>query len=195
MEKNAPFYTDFEQLCDRIKKELSGKERLILAIEGSSGSGKTTLAKRLSECFSAVILHTDDFFLPLDRKTPLRLSQPGGNIDYERLKEEVADKLSAGKHILYRPFDCKIQQIGEGSLLSLAPLCILEGVYSLHPYLGKYYDLSVFVTLPVQERLERLRNRVSPELFAFFTQEWIPLEDRYFEHFDIRQNCDIILKG
>ena len=72
-------------------------ERKIIAIDGRCASGKTTLAQFLAENISCDIVHTDDFFLPFEKRTDERLSLPGGNIDRERLLSEILIPLKNGE--------------------------------------------------------------------------------------------------
>ncbi|MBQ8411006.1 MAG: hypothetical protein IJX15_04645 [Ruminiclostridium sp.] len=87
---------NIEKLTGYIEKLLSEKERVIVAIDGNCGSGKTTIARAVSEHFSCPVIRTDDFFLRPEQRTEERLSEVGGNIDYERFKEEVTASLEKG---------------------------------------------------------------------------------------------------
>lgn len=53
----------------------------------------------------------DDFFLPPELRTAERLSQPGGNVHYERFSAEVADGILRGKPFEYSVFDCSIMGV------------------------------------------------------------------------------------
>ena len=74
----------------RIDALLSRQDRVIVAIEGSCGSGKTTLAALLAKHRDCNVFHMDDFFLRPHQRTPERFAQPGGNVDYERFREEIS---------------------------------------------------------------------------------------------------------
>ena len=39
----------------------------------------------------------------------------------------------------------------------------------------------------------RLRRRVPANRMADFLDKWIPMEDAYFEHFNVRENSDLAL--
>ena len=98
-----------------IDKALREENRPILvAVDGRCGAGKTTFAARCAQVFGdCSVLHMDDFFLPPDKRTPERLSTPGGNVDYERAEEELFAPLSRGGSAAYRPFDCAAGDFGE----------------------------------------------------------------------------------
>ena len=64
----------------------------IIAIDGRCASGKTTFTQKLANYLNAEVIHMDDFFLRNELKTKERLSEVGGNIDYERFTSEVLEK-------------------------------------------------------------------------------------------------------
>lgn len=78
----------------------------ILAIDGRRCSGKMTLASRLQQHLDCNVVHMDEFFLRTAQRTLERLSQPGGNVDWERFADEVLAPLQSGIVFSYRPFDC-----------------------------------------------------------------------------------------
>ena len=169
------------------------KGRLRLAIEGGSASGKTTLAALLRSVYGCAVIHTDDFFLQAHQRTAQRLSQPGGNLDRERLMEEVLAPASKGQTVRFRPFDCSTMTLGQWEELPDTPLTVVEGAYSMHPELSDYYDLSVFLEISPEEQARRIYLRNSPAIAARYLAEWIPMENRYFDSFDVKKRCDLVL--
>ncbi len=180
----------FLPLIDLIK---AIDERLpcILAIDGRAGSGKSTLARELAGLWPSSVIYMDDFFLPPDMRTPERLAEPGGNVDYARFEAEVVDHV--GSAFSYRIFDCGIMDFKGGREISRAPLTIIEGSYSLSPRFGRYYDLSVFVDVDPATQLARLTAR-NPELVQTFADLWVPLEEQYFAAFDIEAAADFVIR-
>ena len=83
-----------------------GKRPAIIAVEGNSAAGKTTTAGVLSRIYDAGVIHMDDFFLPVSRRSQSGWEKPGGNIDYERFRAEVTRPLECGKEISYQIYDC-----------------------------------------------------------------------------------------
>ena len=181
-----------ETIKKRIDELLEQKDMVIVAIDGKCTSGKTTLAGRLAEMYDCNVFHMDDFFLRPEQRTAERFVEVGGNVDYERFMEEVLLPLKAGKPFSYRSFDCRTFTLAEP--LSVAPkkLNIIEGTYSHHPYFGNPYDLKIVLTIDDQTQRERIMQR--PEfLHKRFFEEWIPMENRYFEVFKISDQSEIIL--
>ena len=68
-------------LEEKITELLSGRERVIVGIDGFCAAGKTTLADRLSRKFDCNVFHMDDFFLRPGQRTPERRAEVGGNVD------------------------------------------------------------------------------------------------------------------
>ncbi len=176
-----------------IEKLLTEKERVLVALDGPCGGGKTESARRLAALFDCNVFHADDFYLPAELRTTERLLEPGGNMHRERLLEEVLLPVQAGETARPRRFDHARLAPGEAQTVRPRRLNIIEGSYSLHPALRDAYDLRVFLHIPPEEQLERLRHRESPESFAQFVERWIPLEERYFAACKVAQCADLVI--
>jgi len=181
----------FQQLFYRIDQLLKQKEHFVVAIDGMSAAGKSSLADLLKETYTCNVISMDSFFLRPAQRTPERLAEPGGNIDYERFFEEVAQPLKSGKPFVYRPYDCKTTELTDSVDVCLKPLSVVEGVYSMHPNYADVYDLSVFLSIDADSQYNRLMER-NPSLLERFISEWIPMENMYFEHFRIPEKCDFV---
>ncbi len=175
-----------------IISSLSG-DNITVAIDGRCAAGKTTLAKKLSEHLDCNIIHTDHFFLPMEMRTPERLSEPGGNIHYERLKTEVIDTAAAGKPICYGIFSCKEMKVTHRLTLPKKRINIIEGAYSMHPYLSAKYDLSLFLHVTPEEQKNRITERNGVENLDSFITKWVPMEERYIHYYNIEEKCKIFL--
>ena len=71
--------------------------------------------------------------------------------------------------------------------VSAAPWRIVEGSYSCHPHFGSYGDITVFSDVDPKEQMERILVRNGPELAELFRETWIPLEERYFAAYQMRE--------
>ena len=174
-----------------IRRLQKDKERVLIAIDGRCASGKTTLANRLQEELVCEVIHMDSFFLRPEQRTTERYKMPGGNVDYERLQEEVFAPLKKGQPFCYRPFECSTQQLGEEISVKGTGVVIFEGSYSCHPMLWEQYDLHIFLTVEEKEQLIRLEKREAAKLQAF-QDKWIPLEETYFSFYDIEKRCELV---
>jgi hypothetical protein len=185
-------YCRYIELFRRIDALLGSRASVSVAIEGNSGAGKSTLAALVSEVYDCNVFHTDDFFLPPELKTAERLSQPGGNVDYERLRDEVIAGLLSGEPFWYRRYDCRGSMLSAPVRVMPKRLNVIEGVYSLHPALGDVYDLKVFLKTGGEAQKGRILERSGAELLRRFEEEWIPLENRYFAELGIVESCDLV---
>ena len=113
-----------KNIISKINELLNTKEFVVVAVDGCCGSGKTTLSKKLQNEFNCEIVQMDDFFLPLEKRTVERLNTPGGNIDYERFKEEVINNL--GSSFFYRVFNCSKMQFDGDKYIKKSKLLQLK---------------------------------------------------------------------
>ena len=97
----------------------------------------------------------DDFFLRPEQRTPERFSESGGNVDRERFLEEVLLPVSKGQPVIYRRFECNTFTLTEPVMVQPAKLTIIEGAYSMHPLLARYYDYAVFLDIEGEKQKER----------------------------------------
>ena len=181
----APFFGEVERLALG--------ERAIIAIEGGSASGKTTLGRFLKEKYDCNVFHMDDFFLRPEQRTPERLAEAGGNVDRERFLSEVLIPLSEGREVCFRRFNCSRQELEAPLAVTPKRLNFVEGAYSMHPSLEKYYDFSLFIDISPEKQRERILVRNSEQQAKRFFEEWIPYELRYFSETNIKDRCKMII--
>ncbi|MEG1782373.1 MAG: uridine kinase [Oscillospiraceae bacterium] len=169
------------------------KDPVIIAIDGPSAGGKTAIAKSISDEYDCNVFHMDDFFLTPERKTQERLATPGGNVDYERFEEQVMKNLLGKEPFTYDIYSCKTGESVKSDVILPKRLNIVEGVYSMHPELMKYYEYTIFLDVERPVQLERILSRSNENMLAKFKNEWIPLEDAYFKAFNLRAKGDFAL--
>lgn len=186
-----PCLTEIEQ---RIRCLMEQQQTVLVAIDGNCTAGKTTLARLLAEEFDCNLFHMDDFFLQPHQRTPQRLAEAGGNVDYERFHREVLLPLSRGEAVRYQAFDCRTRQLKETLELPRKRLNIIEGTYSCHPYFENRYDLTVFLAVSPETQRQRVLQRPQWKHKAFF-EVWIPMEQAYFDTFKIKERCSILCGG
>jgi len=186
-------YAYYLSAFQAIQKLSEGSSPVIIAIDGRCASGKSMLANRLSEVFECNLFHMDDFFLPIPMRTRERLSQPGGNVDYERFMKEVLKPLSEGQNVCFQPFDCATGTLKPPVYKSVSSITIVEGSYSLHPQLTHYYDYRIFMTCTPDMQKRRISIRNGQETLQQFLEKWIPMEEHYFKEYAIADQCNLQL--
>ena len=164
----------------------------LLALDGRCASGKTTMAERLQRVLPCNVIHMDDFYLPFSQRAAERMAEPGGHIWVERLRTEVLEPLRAGREISYLPYDCHADRFLPPRKPDPALPTLVEGSYSCHPALRALYDCRVFLDITPEYQRERLLRR-NPESFEAFQTMWIPREEYFFKHCEIRKHCDFVL--
>lgn len=182
-------------LGEKIERMVRGNKQIILAIDGPCGSGKSSLARRLSQLYEANVFHLDDYFLTPELRTDRRLEEPGGNVDYERFYQEIILGIESKKSFSYFKYNCKSNTKEQIDVEGSKKLNVIEGSYSLHPYLRDSYDIKVFLTVEPEVQRQRILLRNGEEMALRFFNEWIPLENFYFKELSIENKADIVIDG
>ena len=187
-----------ESAADCVLQKMAEIEKqpypLIMAIDGRCAAGKSTLAAALGKALKCNVFHMDDFFLRPEQRTRQRLLRPGSNVDYERVREEILLPLADGKSVEYRPYDCRSRRMMKPVSARPKAWNIVEGVYSCHPELWDFYHLRIFLTLNAQEQRLRIQERNGVQRVREFSELWIPLEEAYFEAFQIEKRVELCLE-
>jgi len=164
----------------------------IAAIDGRAGAGKSTLAEAAAGIFDLNLFHADDFFLPPEMKTPERLSAPGGNVHFERIREEIISPLLKGKDVEFRRYDCFSGALLPPERVSFKPKNLIEGAYSHHPALKKAYSLKLFLGINPDLQRRRILLRNGADMLSRFESEWIPLEEKYIKECKTEEKADFV---
>ncbi len=167
------------------------KDYSITSLDGKCASGKTTITRELNNKYT--IINIDDFFLSNEKKTPKRLNEIGGNIDYELVKEnltKIKDAYSKNQvKVLLKCFDCQ-KQAYYNKEITLKKKTIIEGVYSNHSYFKELIDYNTYLYVDDETQLKRVLNRTLKDRFI---NEWIPLENKYFDYYQLEDHCNLII--
>lgn len=187
---------DYEQAFEyflRVIKDYKGKLPLVIAFDGRSASGKTTLAEKLGDYLRIPVIHTDDFYRPKNEFGKLEVTEFDGNFDVTRFKNEVVDGIYSKKSFKYGVFDCADGEIAEYINVAVSNCYIIEGAYSLNPNLTDYASFKVFFDISGATQKERIILRNGAEKYNKFNEIWIPCEERYINHYNIKSRCDVIV--
>ena len=165
---------------------LTQSSRSLAVLDGPCGSGKSTLALRLSQAIPTLqVVHMDDFYTPMSKKTRERLSVPGGNADWERLCAEVLTPWLYGQDGLIRPYVCHEDRYLPSVILHADCPLLIEGSYSGLPQISAKADFRFFLSISTELQTERILHRNGPDGLKAFQEKWIPLENSYFTYYHL----------
>ncbi len=183
----------FMDVFTEVDRTVLQKPHVLVGIDGMCAAGKSTLAELLRAVYGCGVVHADDFFLRPGQRSALRLAEPGGNIDYERLAP-VAAKAAHSEDFTYQAFDCRTGEMGEWHTVPAGHVTVLEGAYALGPKVGARCDVRVFLSVDALVQRARIAAREADSGMAErFETEWIPLENTYFSAFGVRESCDVVV--
>ena len=181
-----------DEINEIVKQEDNTDRPILVAIDGRCGSGKTTLGEYLKGQFDCNLFHMDDFFLRMEQRTPDRMKETGGNVDYERFYETVLIPVQKKESVCYQPFSCKEWRLLDAYEIPYKRINIIEGSYSLHPYFGKPYQLKIFMNIASDVQLANIRKRNGEEKAKEF-QEY--REAAIAQEFDLDEVSQRILNA
>ena len=187
-------FAKFLPVFERIEKLLAASDSpIVVAIDGRSGAGKSHLGQLLQDVYDCPVIAMDHFFLRPEQRSPARLAEAGGNVDYERFSLEVLPQIQANQAFSYQIYNCQDQSFAPSPLIEPHRLIVVEGSYSHHPALAGDYDLKVFLTVSPETQKERILKRNGPIMLERFIKEWIPMEELYFSALQVSEKSDIVL--
>jgi uridine kinase len=179
-------------LVDRMSSAL-----VLLAVDGHSASGKTSLARALLTARpGATLVHTDDFYRPMEAGARAALDAAGGYAgyyDWQRLEAELLRPLRSGSRARFRRYDWGRNDLGDWSEVEPAGLVVIEGCYSARPELRAWYAAVVLVVSSPAERARRQsrRNDASADWLA----RWDAAERHYMEGYRPETYADAVVSG
>lgn len=201
--------SDMYTLVTALRSKLAtAHSPFVITISGPSGSGKTTIVHELIDALDMPIalVHTDDYYIG---KTRMRTEMPLGNelnfdhpasIDLAKLAQDIVS-LQANQAISSPIYDMAISEpTSQTRVIQPARVIIIEGIAANLDEIRSYSDLSICVTAPLEERIQRcitrdnMRNlREEHEVITHFTQVVAPSYDIYFKHAD--EQTDYIVRN
>ena len=173
-----------------IEKVLSERKTVIVAIDGRCGAGKTTLAAALAERFRGTVFHLDDFYLSPQQRAKRIKKEGFANADLKRFENEVLKNISRKEPFSYFKYLPKSGTSEEVKVEVLTAVNIVEGSFCTDASLRAYFDLKIFLTAGLEQRLERLLKR--KENIEEYINKWIPYEENFFRKQGTESAADVV---
>jgi uridine kinase len=180
-----------------LANERKGSKPFFIAIDGHSAAGKSTLARHVAGSLSdAVVVYTDDFYRPMNEEKRFKLNAQESYeyyYDWQRLKQEVLQPLSASNVAEFRVYDWQNNQLAGWKRIEPTEFIIVEGCYSARPELESFFNIVVLVETLPEERQRRQAKRNDA------TQAWLDRWDRaerfYIETTKLQSRADVVVSG
>ncbi len=187
-------YCDNLEIFVRLSRLYSSGNFSSCAIDGMTASGKTKLAEIISGIFECNVFHTEDFRLPPVMRTKSAMHGLTDDFDTERFKTEIIDHLQDTESFSWGVYNPEKGKYDKRKAAAPERLNIIEGLYSMHPKLGKYYDLSIFVDSDDVVQARILSARYGAVGYRQFAEASMVKEKKYLEENNIRLSADIVTK-
>jgi uridine kinase len=177
-----------------------------VAIDGPPAAGKTTLADELAAVLRArgrdVIRATiDDFLVPrAQRYRRGEYSAEGCYFDahdHHALNRVLLDPLGPGgdrrfQHAVYdRHADAVLSP--PVTTATADAVLLFDGVFLLRPELISRWDLSVFVSVPLEETVKRAILREQADVERRWRERYIPSQELYFTTARPAEHADFVV--
>jgi uridine kinase len=193
---NGPQIVETSQFLELIDR-LSALPLALVAIDGHSAAGKSSLARAAQTARpDCVVVHTDDFYRPLDPRYRASLDAAGGYeeyYDWQRLRSDVLHPLRAGLPARFQTYDWLENRLDRWTEIAPVGLIIVEGCYSARPELRSCYDASVYVDASSAARARRQKHRNDADLA--WLDRWDAAERHYLERYFPPESADLIVRG
>lgn len=175
------------RIIDFISARVNNKQKTFIAIDGDSSSGKSYFGRILEQYYGdkCLLIHADDFFLPIELRSNERLSEIGGNLHYERVAELLKELKGGSNTVKYYKYDCHENKMIEQEANN-RPVVIVEGVYSANSRLIGFYDYVLMLTVNKKLQQTRILKRDGEDTLERYNKIWLPLEQKYLDDF----SCD-----
>jgi uridine kinase len=187
-------YLDKMSVISEIDQLNKITNKAFVAIDGNATSGKTTFSNFLLDIFDCNVFHMDDYLMKPQVNSLDPYSFYASNINFSRLEEEVVHPYHQQCDSMHQLLDLKNHQLSSPVKTTYKPITIIEGAYSMHPYIEKEYQLKIFMKTSYLKQIKRIYKRNGFKRLMVFVKKWIPMENTYFRDLEIAKHADIIIK-
>jgi uridine kinase len=170
---------------------------LLIAVDGHSAAGKSTFAGALARALpESSLVHTDDFYRPMDEAERFALGAEDGYERYynwQRLRSEVLEPFSNDQKASYQLYDWARNTLDGRKTLEPSNTVIVEGCYAARPELKMYYGLIIIVEASAEDRIRR--QQVRDNASRDWLERWEAAESYYFAVHEPQRYAHLIVSG
>lgn len=186
----------FELTIEIIKSRPQKFETKFIAIDGLGGSGKTTFTRKLIEIEPTLKIMELDHFPCLPEENSYHSAGAQTRVSVSRFMKEALIPLTLGKPAIYMnsfwwPTDLEPKQY----IIEPGGIIIIEGCYSFHYDLRKYYDFSIWIDCSEKESIKRAIDRDGKQGIEIWKKVHAPNERNYAKKQNPQKHCDLIVSN
>jgi uridine kinase len=182
-----------------------------VAIDGLDAAGKTTLADELAPLVEArgreaIRVSLDDFHRPRAERYRRGRDSPEGyyedSFDHEALRARVLIPLGPAGDLRYRSraFDLGRDRPAASKTLSASrdAIVLVDGVFLQRPELEDYWDVTVWVDIPLGESMrrgierDRRYHESEPEIRRLYERRYAPGQELYLRAANPAARADVV---
>ncbi len=182
-----------EHIARDIKQRRGTKRPILIGIEGYGGSGKTTFAAQLAAALGDAFVAAVDDFIVKDKLT--QPSWENGAFDLDRLERQVLAPATNGQPIRYQRLEWSTNTLGTPVAVPDVDYLLVEGITAYHPTIEHYYDVKIWIEIPVQLALQRGRARDGSNDNAALWDLWADNDLAYQRQHHPERRADYIFRN
>ena len=184
---------DIDRIIGELKKLPATQRPVLIAIDGFGGSGKSTLVANLRTALaSAFVINIDDFIIK-ERITDSSWDKSA--FDRNRVKQQVLLPASRGEQVRYQRLIWESNSLSEPIVAPDVDFLIVEGISSYHPDIADFYDLKIWIEIPIDVARERGRARDAGNENAQHWDRWAENDLLYQQNFHPDLTADFVVSG
>lgn len=167
---------------------------LLVAVDGPGGAGKSTFAAALACALaaggrSAALVPLDDFLVK-ERSFDDSWER---SWDRARLVDEVLAPLRRGEPVAWRRLEWWSNTLSDPIVLPAAEVVVVEGITALHPALRRWWDLAIWLEVPIELAAARGLARDIAAGHEHDWPRWAANDRRYRAEHDPVAAADLVL--
>lgn len=183
---------NLEQIVKEIKQNNS-KHPSLIGIEGYGGSAKSTVARRLAGMLGdSYVIGIDDFIV---KDHIVENDWDKQAFDRKRLENEVLRPFKANGDVNYHKLEWVTNTLSASIHVPCVKYLIIEGISCYHPSISHYYDLKMWIDVPISVAKARGKLRDKGNENEVNWNLWAKNDLLYQQKYHPELEADFIIKN